>query len=356
MVSQNQEALWRWQHTPREKPSLLLDALEFSEIPGWLDDNHCAALSCYLRSAVMAEPPLPVPESSSLKSLLSSADAARIFFEENFVPQRVKAEAGLLTSYFEPVLRGSRTPSPAFPVPVYRRPADLEALAAEHALVTIGLTAGRSVSGQLVPYFTRSEIEAGALHGRGLEILYLADPIHAFIMHVQGSGRVELEGGTTVRLSFDGKNGHPYTSISKILIKRGHLAWEDAHLDGMVSSLRAMAQSDVLLAENKSYIFFKELDVSETAPRGSMGTELSAGRSLAADPLYHDPGLPIWVAAPELFYEGAPFRRLVVAQDTGSAIKGAQRGDIFAGQGAEAGRVAGRIRHKCEFIVLRPRH
>jgi membrane-bound lytic murein transglycosylase A len=355
MAGQNQEALWRWQHAPREKSSLSLEAVEFSEIPGWLDDDHCAALACYARSAVIADPPLPVPQSSSLKTLLSSREAARIFFEENFVPQRVKAEAGLLTSYFEPVLKGSRTRSPAFPVPVYRRPADLEALAAGHALLTIGLTAGRAISGQLVPYFTRSEIEAGALDGRGLEILYLADPIHAFIMHVQGSGRVELDDGTTVRLSFDGKNGHPYTSISKILIKRGHLAWEDAHLDGMVSSLRATAQSDVLLAENKSYIFFKELDASETAPRGSMGTELSAGRSLAADPLYHDPGIPIWVAAPELFYEGAPFRRLVVAQDTGSAIKGAQRGDIFVGQGAEAGRIAGRIRHKCEFIVLRPR-
>src|SRR5258706_3170822 len=187
MVSQNQEALWRWQHTPREKPSLLLDALEFSEIPGWLDDNHCAALSCYLRSAAMVEPRLPVPESSSLKSLLSSANAARIFFEENFVPQRVKAEAGLLTSYFEPVLWGSRTPSPAFPVPVYRRPADLEALAAEHALVTIGLTAGRSGSGEILPPFSPTEIATRAFHAPALGKLYLSGPQQTFIYHIQRS-------------------------------------------------------------------------------------------------------------------------------------------------------------------------
>jgi membrane-bound lytic murein transglycosylase A len=183
----------------------------------------------------------------------------------------------------------------------------------------------------------------------------VADPVQAFIMHVQGSGIIELDDGTNVRLSFDGKNGHPYTSISRRLVERGDLAVEDAHLDGTVEWLRVHPERQALLHENKSYIFFKELEPSETGPKGSMGAPLQAGRSLAADPLYHGLGMPVWVAAPEVVIEGGPLQRLLVVQDTGSAITGPQRGDIFVGSGAKAGRIAGRIRHSCELIVLRPR-
>ena len=290
-----------------------------------------------------------------LGALLADREKARQFFEENFAPFRILTEPGLLTSYFQPVLKGSRRPSPAFPIPVYRRPADLKPLPPGHALTADGLTAARDAQGRFEPYFTRAEIDAGALAGRGLEILYLADAIEAFIMHVQGSGLVELDDGTVARLTFDGKNGHPYTSVARCLIERGHLAAEDAHLEGMVSWLRAHPNPAALLQENKSYIFFKEMDSAEAGPKGSLGAQLYRGRSLAADPLYHTLGIPIWVSAPELGFDGLPFRRLVVAQDTGSAIKGAQRGDIFAGTGSDAGRVAGRVRHKCEFIVLQPR-
>jgi len=345
--------LWRWQHSRAEAPPVELEPAEFRAISGWTADDHCAAFDCYLRSAGLTGQ--LIPDADGAQALLRDRQKARAFFEENFAPFRVLAGPGLLTSYFEPVLKGARARSAAYTVPVYRRPDDLSPLPQGHRLTGQGLTAARATAGGFVPYATRGEIEAGALAGRGLEILYLADPVEAFVMHVQGSGRVELEDGTAVRLTFDGKNGHPYSSISKLLVERGHLAREDAHLEGMIAWLRAQPELQSYLNENKSYIFFKELEHSAAAPKGSSGAELRAGRSLAADPLYHAPGTPIWVEAPELMFEGGPFRRLLIAQDTGSAITGPQRGDVFAGMGEEAGRVAGRIRHACEFMILQPK-
>jgi membrane-bound lytic murein transglycosylase A len=350
-----EDNLWRWQHAQAHIAKPAVEVVAFADMPGWPEDDHSAALACYLRSVDLANAKLPKPAEDTLAALLADRGKARQFFEENFAPFRVLAEPGLLTSYFQPVLKGSRTPSPAFPIPVYRRPADLAPLPFGHVLTANGLSAARNAPDRFEPYFTRAEIEEGALTGRGLEILYLADAIEAFIMHVQGSGLIELDDGTEARLTFDGKNGHPYTSVAKCLIERGHLAAKDAHLEGMVSWLRAQPNPATLLHENKSYIFFKEMDPAEPSPKGSLGVQLSAGRSLAADPLYHMLGIPIWVSAPQLAFDGQPFLKLVVAQDTGSAIKGAQRGDIFAGTGGEAGRVAGQIRHKCEFIVLQPR-
>ncbi len=342
--------LWRWQHSGREAPALPKEAIGFEAIEGWRDDDHCDALACYLRSVQQADRPLPKPQSAELSCLLADRAQARRFFEENFAAFRIEAEAGLLTSYFEPVLPGSRTPSAAFPIPVYRRPPDLKQLPPGHDLAAAGLTAGRETGRGFAPYPTRAEIEAGALGGLGLEILYLPDAIDAFIMHVQGSGRIELDDGTVVRLTFDGKNGHPYTSVARRLIERGDIKVEGADLEGMIAWLRAQPDPAPFLQENRSYAFFKELPAVAAGPLSSMGVELFAGRSLAADPLYHCLGMPIWVSAPGLVFSGRPFRRLAIAQDTGSAIRGPQRGDIFAGSGAEAGRV----RHRCEFTILEP--
>ena len=347
--------MWRWQHADTRSAGTATEAMSFAGIEGWREDDHCAAFACYLRTAELMKAGLPKPDRGSITALRSDRDKARRFFEEAFRPLRVLAETGLLTSYFEPLLKGSRAPSLAFPIPVYRRPADLKPLPSGHALLAAGLTAARDMGRHFEPYFTRADIEAGALAGRGLEILYLADAIEAFIMHVQGSGLVELDDGTETRLTFDGKNGHPYTSVARCLIDRGLLSASAADLDGMVSCLRARADAGAFLQQNKSYIFFKEMDPAEQGPKGSAGVQLHAGRSLAVDPLCHRLGLPIWVSAPELSFEGQPFRRLTVAQDTGSAIKGAQRGDIFAGQGGNARSVAGRVRHLCEFIVLQPK-
>jgi membrane-bound lytic murein transglycosylase A len=338
--------LWRWQRVRPEAAPVSLEPIDFGAIEAWREDDHGAALRCFMNSAALA---------GFDQVAKQPALDARLFFEENFTAHRIPGEPGLLTSYFEPVLKGSRRRSALYPVPVYRRPADLEALPDSHPLRKANLTAGRFERGAFEPYFTRGEIEDGALAGSDLELLFVSDPIEAFIMHVQGSGRVELDDGSAVRLSFDGKNGHPYTSLSKLLIARGELTAANAHLDGLIAWLRSGPQALALLRENKSHIFFKELEASAAAPEGSMGVALTPGRSLAADPVYHSLGFPIWVAAPGLTFEGRPFRRLVIAQDTGSAIIGPQRGDIFAGSGAAAGGIAGHIRHACEFIVLLPK-
>ncbi len=353
MAANPQGELWRWQHSRAGVTPPGLEPIDFAAIAGWTEDDHSAALECYLQSASLTGQPVPDP--AGVQSLLGDRQKARDFFEKTFAAFRVLAAPGLLTSYFEPVLKGSRQKSAAFPVPVYRRPPDLSPLLPGHPLSNQGLTAGRETPAGFEPYYTRAEIEAGVLAGRGLEILFVADSLEFFVMHVQGSGLIELDDGSTVRLTFDGKNGHPYTSIAKLLVERGHLTREEADLEGMLAWLRAQPDPRLFLNENKSYIFFKELEHPAAAPRGSCGAELRPGRSLAADPLYHAPGTPIWVVVPELDFEGAPLRRLLIAQDTGSAIIGPQRGDIFAGMGADARRFAGRARHRCEFIVLRPR-
>jgi membrane-bound lytic murein transglycosylase A len=345
--------LWRWQHARTQAVALDTSPVAFSEIEGWAADDHAAALACYLRSAGLTG--APVPDADKAQALLQDREKARAFFEETFAAFRIQTAPGLLTSYFEPVLKGSRKRSAAYSVPLYRRPDDLAPLMPGHPLSAQGLTAGRKTASGFEPYYTRAEIEAGALAGKGLELLYVNDPLEAFIMHVQGSALIELDDGGAVRLTFDGKNGHPYSSVGKYLVAHGHLTLEQADLEGMLGWLRAQPDVRPYLNENKSYIFFKELDGSAAGPKGTCGAELTPGRSLAADPLYHAPGTPVWVAAPKLEFEGKPLRRLLTAQDTGSAIVGPQRGDIFAGKGAEARRFAGRARHVCEFIVLRPK-
>lgn len=288
---------------------------------------------------------------------------ARAFFEAHFVPHRVVQAngTGFLTGYFEPELRGSRTPSPRYRVPVYRKPDDLVVLIPDEQRGTLDgeMTAGRKTADGIVPYSTRRQIDQGALRGRGLEILYLDDPVAAFFMHIQGSGRVVLDDGQVVRLSYAAKNGYPYTSIGRILLDRGEIAKADMSLDTLTAWLRAHPESaDQLLWENRSYIFFQEdADAAPDAgPIGAQNVPLTDGRSLAVDPGFHALGTPIWVAAPSLDVHGqSGFHRLMVAQDVGSAIKGPERGDIYWGSGADAGAIAGRTRHTGHFYVLRPR-
>ena len=328
MTDAVESALWRWQHARPDAPGLTVEAIEFTAIPGWEADDHREAFDCYTQSAHLTGQPLPQADSAGDPW---DRMQARRFFEETFAAFRVSAAPGLLTSYFEPVLKGSRKRSAAFSVPVYRRPPDLRPLPQGHRLTVQGLTAGRETSDGFEPYCTREAIEAGALAGRGLELLYIADPVEAFVMHIQGSGFVELDDGSAVRLTFDGKNGHSYTSISKLLVERGFLSRENAHLEGTLAWLRAQRDVQKHLNENRSYIFFRELENSASAPKGSCGTPLCRGRSLATNPFYHAFGTPIWVSARDLIFDGRPFRRLLIAQDTGSAIVGPQRGDVFAG-------------------------
>lgn len=330
--------------------SVYANPCSFADLIGWAEDDHAAALLALMKS--------PRPDGLALPH---AADA-RTYFEFSFEPFATSAETpGFVTGYYEPELRGSRIPSPKFRIPIYGRPDDLVTTINEtdRAAHNETVTGFRQTTDGKVPYLTRGEIEAGALAGRGLEVLYTDDPIDLFFMHVQGSGIVQLDDGRSLRLTYAGKNGHPYTSIARILVDRGELDANNIDMEAVKAWLRAdPKRGRALMQMNASYIFFSVLPDEEAAkgPRGAEGVALTPGRSLAVDPAHIPLGTPVFVTVPDLAEaDGRPFRRLMIAQDVGSAIRGPQRGDIFFGTGAGAGALAGRTRHPARFHVLRPK-
>jgi peptidoglycan lytic transglycosylase A len=336
-----------------------LKPVRFEDIEGWARDDHAAAFGAFVRSC-RADPELPHADAAIALGDAVSRDAARAFFENRFAPYVVDENAsGFVTGYYEPELEGSYVESEQFRVPVYRRPDDLITLApdADRARFNDRITGLRATPDGEVPYDTRAEIWAGALSGRGLELLYLRDEVELFYMQVQGSGLVRLGEGGAVRLTYDGKNGHPYTSIGAILVKR---ASEAMSMAAVKSWLRAdEARGRALMEENRSYVFFRALDEDEArdGPHGAQGAALTPERSLAVDTEYHRLGTPVFVTADRLASgHGEPFRQLMIAQDVGSAIRGPQRGDIFWGTGEAAGAIAGSTRHEARFFVLLPKH
>jgi peptidoglycan lytic transglycosylase A len=351
--------LWRCEV---EQQTIRLKPISFAEIDGWAADDQSAALPALVKSCRRRP-----AANSACKDVLAlgdkvDRDAARRFFETHYIPYRVEEEhPGLVTGYYEPEVNGSRERTGKFQVPVYRRPDDLVQVTPDllRAFYNDGLSVMRRNGEELVPYYTRAEIESGALSGRGLELLYLDDPVELFFMQIQGSGRVRLTDGSWVRLGYAAKNGHPYTSIGKRLAKRSDRP-KDLTMEGLKSWLRAdPARGRALMQENRSYVFFRELPQAEAGdgPIGAQGVPLTPGRSLAVDAAYHKLGSPVFVTAPDLKGEdGKPFRRLMIAQDVGSAIRGPERGDIFFGTGDAAGAIAGTTHEKARFFILLPKH
>jgi len=339
-----------------------LKPVSFEEVEGWAGDDHTAAFSAFLRSC-HADPGLPHANAAIDLGDRVDRGMARDFFQSRFTPH-VAAECGpgLVTGYYEPEIEGSSVRSETFKVPVYRRPPDLITLApdAERARFNDRITGMRATADGEAPYHTRADIWAGALAGRGLELLYVTDQVELFYMQVQGSGLVWLAEGGTVRLTYDGKNGHPYTSIGALLLQRGEIAPEAMSMAAVKAWLRAdQARGRALMEENRSYVFFRALDEDEArdGPLGAQGVALTPGRSLAVDTEYHRLGMPVFVTADGLATEHRePFRRLMIAQDVGSAIRGPQRGDIFWGTGEAAGAKAGCTSHSARFFVLLPKH
>jgi membrane-bound lytic murein transglycosylase A len=343
-----------------DKP-ISLSPTRFADLKGWTEDDHAAAFRAWLRSCA-ADPKSPHAAAALALGPGASADAARAFFEGRFLPHLIaeSARQGFVTGYYEPEIEGSYARDGPFQVPVYRRPEDLITLApeTERARFNDRITGLRETADGQVPYYTRAEIWDGALSGRGLELLYLKDLVELFYMQVQGSGRVHLRGGGAVRLGYAGKNGYPYTSIGRLLIERGAIAPDAMSMAAVKAWLRAdEARGQALMEENRSYVFFRELDADEgrDGPRGAQGAALTPGRSLAVDTAYHRLGLPVFVTAEQLVTGAQPFRRLMIAQDVGSAIRGPERGDIFWGTGEGAGAIAGSTRHAARFCILLPR-
>jgi membrane-bound lytic murein transglycosylase A len=373
-------ALW-WTLRPKPPPPdrLVLEQVTFSALPGWLEGRQGAALIAFKRSCgrlltLPADRGLGAggragvvadwrPSCEAAAQLPDDDDAARGFFQAWFAPLAVRNNAraeGLFTGYFEAQLRGSLSPGGAYTVPLHGRPDDLVS-------VDLGLfrddlkgrrIAGRVADGRLRPFESRGEIAAGALAGKAPVLAWVDDPIAAFFLHIQGSGRILLAEGGELRVGFAAQNGHPYVAIGRELIRRGAIARERVSLQTIRAWLRANPdQADAVMAVNASYVFFRRLEGE--GPVGAQGAVLTPGRSLAIDRRYLPLGAPLWLEAsapaPEPGAPDRPLRRLMVAQDTGGAIRGPVRGDVFWGHGPEAEAVAGRMKHQGRYFLLLPR-
>jgi membrane-bound lytic murein transglycosylase A len=365
--------------TPIEITNSQYVPVKWADIPGWVEDDQLAAYGAFLASCkpilAQREPPkepkalgtsLREPCHAARRAQVKDSAQARAFFERHFAPVRISRLGegeGFVTGYYEPVLEGSRTWSEQFPVPVYRRPSNLfvRGIRPENAsLPNKGEVFRKIGRRKLVPYYDRAAIEDGILSGRGIEICYVRNFTELLFMQIQGSARIKLEDGSTIRLNYDAHNGQAYTPVGRILIERNIVSREDMSMqrirEYMASSPEAAKE---LRRQNKSYVFFREVQLSDKDEAvGAQGIPLTSGRSIAVDRFLHVYGTPFFVEG-TLPIESAQaqnaFRRLMVSQDTGSAIVGPARADIYLGAGVEAGRVAGRLKHGARFVMLVPK-
>lgn len=357
-----------------------LEPLGFGDLAHWPDDDHAAALAAFLvgcppiidgraalRPAAAASADLVAACRAALGVPADDAAAARAFFERRFVPHRVipPSGRGFLTGYYEPELAGALAPSARFATPLRARPADLVSLAEGESRPGLDPALRAALpdgAGGFVPVPTRAEIEEGALADEAPPIVWLEEPGEAFIVHVQGSARIRLADGRVLRVAYAGRNGHPYTSIGRLLVERGAIARDAMSLERLLGWLRDHPDdARALMRENASYIFFRLLEDHDPAlgPIGGAGVPLTPERSLAVDRTLWPYGLPVWLTGdlPDADADGVPrpLARLMIAQDTGSAIVGPARGDYFVGSGPLAGTRAGLIRHGVDVVVLLPR-
>jgi membrane-bound lytic murein transglycosylase A len=388
---------------PLQLADSALEPIQWSGIAGWADDNHLAAFAAYqtscqvLRKQVLRKQDLPredLPREDLRKQDLlkaarahehgpiysalwelcwrsrtqrpQDAAAARAFFEQNFTPVRIARLGeveGFLTGYYEPIVQGSRSPNPEFHVPLYRRPSDL--LVGGHKpgsneIPNKNASIGRrDEENRLVPYYDRGAIEAGALDGQKLEICWLKDPFDALAIQIEGSARVILEDGTPLRIGYDSHNGYSYSSIGRVLVERKLVPREEMSMQRIRDWMAVHPdEAPQIRATNRAYIFFRITGLSNDGePVGAQGVPLTPGRSIAVDRL-HEYGIPFFIEAAlpiESAKPASPFRRLMIAQDTGSAIVGPARADLYWGSGDDAARIAGRIRHPGRFVMLLPR-
>ena len=336
---------------PKAPPQLTLAPVRYDQLRGWRDDRLAAALPALLRSCATV---LKKPDGAALAPTTKSLDfghvgewrapcaaaeavptnddsAARQFFETAFVPFLAGNNSdseGLFTGYFEITLHGSRQRGGVFQTPIYRRPPDRTR-------------------------YSRAEIEDGALTGQGLELLWVDDPVDAFFLEIQGSGRVRLQEGGIARVGYDGSNAKPYVAVGRLLIERGVMPREQVTMASIRAWMKAHPpEGAALRRDNPSFVFFRE--ITGDGPLGAQRVALTAGRSLAVDRAFIALGLPVWLEVQQRF---APevIRRLVVAQDAGGAIKGPVRGDLFWGHGTAAAEGAGAMNASGRYYLLLPR-
>jgi membrane-bound lytic murein transglycosylase A len=332
------------------EPKLTLLPVSFAMLTGWSDDNIAGAVPAFLKScgAFLTRGDTQALDAKATAgdfgtvgewrglcdraaALPSAERAAKDFFETNFVPMlagNLGDSNGRFTGYFEIALNGSRRQGELFQTPIYRHPPNPAA-------------------------YSRAEIEDGALAHRGLELAWVDDPVGAFFLAIQGSGQIRLKDGGTIRVGYDGANGRPNIVIGRLLVERGEIPLPEVTMDSIRAWITAHGAAGVaLMRENPSYVFFKE--IAGDGPLGSEGVVLTARRSLAVDRVFIPLGMPIWLDAQERFLPGAE-RGLVIAQDTGGAIKGPVRGDLFWGSDAAAAIAAGRMNAAGRYYLLLPK-
>ena len=306
--------------------------LDFEALDGWRDDNHAEALVAFLRTCDQLDAPDWRPICAVAADVPQDDVSARSFFELFFKPMIVGDPPALFTGYFEPELEGSPVRSGRFQYPIYRRPPELRDGTVFHS---------------------REAIEKGAIAGRGLELAWLDDPVDVYFLQVQGSGRIKMTDGSVVRVGYAGANGHAYRSIGQEMVRRGTHSLDQVSAPAIANWVRGNPTAGKeLLYSNPSYVFFRKIGTlsSKDGPIGAMGQSITTLRSVAIDPKFTPLGAPVWIEK-----DGrAPIRRLMVAQDTGGAIKGMQRADIFYGTGADAGEAAGSVKDGGRMVLLLP--
>ena len=385
-----------WRSGP-PAPELSLKILSYNDIPSWDEESQPwdGALAAFERScrSVLRRPgdaPFArravAPDIRRLYGEVSDWQAvcrmasddpgqsAKAFFERYFDPVMIsenQEKTGLFTGYYEPVLKGSRTQEGPFQTPLLARPDDLVMVELGDFRDTLAgqRIAGRVIDGKLWPFESRAEIETTADWVDPLVIVWVEDAIEAFFLHIQGSGRIELPDGQTIRVNYSGQNGHPYTAIGRVLIDMGELEREEVSLQTIQSWLKANSeQADDVMRANASYIFFREIAVEdpELGPPGAQGVVLTPLSSIAVDRLYYPMGTPVWLdidlngqiltpSKTESSLDPVPFHALSIAQDTGGAIKGAQRADLFWGSGEDARAASGLMKESGTMYALIPK-
>lgn len=365
---------------PEPEPRLVLKAAGYDALPGWQDDQQAAALGSFLRSCARLQKRKAsdaigqsevggtvadwLPACRAAKQVPSGDDAAaRRFFEEEFQPflahNNDESEGGF-TGYYEATLYGSRTRTGRYRYPIYKRPKDLVMVNMRNFTSLKGgprRISGKVVGGYLQPYYTRKEIREGALKGRGLEVVWIDNPIDGFFAQIQGSGVVMLPKGKEMRIGYVGQNGHGYVAIGRELLREGHITREEMSMQAIRSWLDANPDAaDEMMDRNQAYAFLDEL--KRTGAVGSQNVELTPERSAAIDREFIPQSAPLFIDTEVPSEDGSemlPFRQLLIAQDSGGAIRGPVRADIFWGSGKRAAEIAGRLRSRGRYFVLLPK-
>jgi len=364
---------------PPEIPNSQYLPLAWADVPGWTDDDHLAAYRTFRASCKpIAAKPDGSPEAKALGDSLrdpcrdaraldlSDGGKAKAFFEAHFQPVRISRLGdadGFVTGYYEPVLDGSRTQNEVYNVPVYRRPSNLFVRGFKQDAPNLpnkGPVYRKIGRRKLVPYYDRAQIEDGAIEGRGLEIAWLKSQTDLLFMQIQGSARIQLDDGSTVRVNYDAYNGYPYTPVGRILIERGIIPREEMSMQRIRDWMEQNPnEANEVRRQNRAYIFFRVVPLSDKDEAiGAQGIPLTPGRSIAVDKSLHVYGTPFFITGTlpiESEKSNTPFHRLMIAQDTGSAIVGPARADLYFGAGAEAGKISGRLKQTIQFVMLVPR-